>query len=60
VSGVDFSEVAVEKCRRQGLDATVSDVDKAGLRFPDGTFDVVWASDVIELLPEPVFVLRSV
>ena len=44
VSGVDFSEVAVEKCRRQGLEAIVSDVDREGLRFPDGTFDVVWQS----------------
>ena len=60
VSGVDFSEVAVEKCHRQGLEAVVSDVDKDGLKFPDGTFDVVWAGDVIEHVFDPIFLLEEV
>jgi len=59
VTGVDFSEVAIEKCRQQGLKAIVSDVDKDGLKFPDSSFDVVWAGDVVEHVFDPVFLLEE-
>jgi len=59
VTGVDFSEVAIKKCRQQGLDAIVSDVDKDGLRFSDNSFDVVWAGDVIEHVFDPIFLFEE-
>jgi len=60
VSGVDFSEVAIEKCLQQGLDARVSDVDKDGLKFADNYFDIVWASDVLEHVFDPIFLLEEI
>ena len=60
VTGVDFSEVAVNKCRRRGLDAIVSDVDKDGLKFADKSFDIVWAGDVIEHVFDPIFLVEEV
>ena len=60
VSGVDFSEVAVNKCREQGLNATVSDVDRDGLKYADKSFDIIWASDVIEHVFDPIFLLEEI
>lgn len=60
VAGVDFSEVAIKKCRQQGLDAIVSDVDKDGLKFSDNSFDVVWAGDVIEHVFDPIFLFKEI
>ena len=60
VTGVDFSEVAIKKCRQQGLDAVVSDVDKDGLKFADKSFDVVWAGDVIEHVFDPIFLFKEI
>lgn len=60
VTGVDFSEVAIKKCRQQGLDAIVSDVDKDGLKFSDNSFDVVWAGDVIEHVFDPIFLFKEI
>lgn len=59
VTGIDFSEVAVGKSRQAGLKATVCDVDKDGLVFPDESFDVVWAGDVIEHVFDPLFLLEE-
>jgi len=60
VTGVDFSEVAVNRCLERGLNAFVSDVDGDGLKFADKTFDVVWAGDVIEHVFDPIFLLEEV
>lgn len=59
VTGVDFSNVAVSKCQQKGLNAIVSDVDEAGLKFPDKSFDVVWAGDVIEHVFDPIFLFEE-
>lgn len=59
VTGVDFSAAAVNKCLAQGLNAIKSDVDKDGLRFADNSFDVVWVSDVIEHVFDPIFLLKE-
>lgn len=60
VTGVDFSEVGIDKCLEKGLNAILSDVDKDGLKFPDKSFDVVWAGDVIEHVFDPIFLLEEI
>lgn len=60
VAGVDFSRVGIDKCLEKGLNATLSDVDKDGLKFPDKAFDVVWAGDVIEHVFDPIFLLEEI
>lgn len=60
VTGVDFSSVAIKKCLEKGLNAIISDVDKDGLQFPDNSFDVVWAGDVIEHVFDPIFLLEEI
>jgi len=60
VTGIDFSSVAVRRAVERRVKAQVSDVDADGLRFPDATFDVAWAGDVIEHLFDPIFALKEV
>jgi len=48
VVGIDLSPVAIEKFRQKGLEGMVCDVEKDGTPFPDGSFDLVFASEVIE------------
>lgn len=60
VTGVDFSAVAVEKARSRGVSAFLSDVDKDGLKFPERSFDVVWAGDVVEHVFDPINLMREV
>jgi len=60
VTGIDFSEVAIDKCLQSGLDVILSDVDKDGLKFPDRSFDIVWAADIIEHVFDPMFLLDEI
>lgn len=60
VTGIDFSEVAINKCLQHGLDAVVSDVDKDGLKFSDNSFDIVWAGDIIEHVFDPIFLFEEI
>lgn len=59
-AGIDFSEVAVERAQQKGLNAIVSDIDGDGLKFPDNSFDVVWAGDVLEHVFDPIGMLAEV
>lgn len=47
VTGIDISAEAIAQCRRMGLE-DVHIMDGAAPRFPDGSFDVIVASDVLE------------
>ncbi len=47
VVGTDLSPVAIEKLRKAGFEGYVCDVPD-GLPFDAGTFDLVYASEVIE------------
>ncbi len=59
VCGIDMSSVAVAKAKERGINATVCDVDRDGIPFADGYFDVVWAGDVAEHVFDPVFLFRE-
>lgn len=48
IVGVDVSEVAVERFCSAGFDGIVCDVASEKLPFPDDSFDLVYASEVIE------------
>ncbi len=57
---VDFSDVAVARTQHKGLNAIVSDVDGDGLKFPDNSFDFVWAGDVLEHVFDPIGMLSEI
>ena len=59
VSGIDFSPVAIELARKQGINSQLADLDN-GIPFDDNTFDIVWAGDVIEHVFDPIFVLNEI
>ncbi len=50
VAGIDISEKAVKLCQDSGLAATTMDAQR--LDFPDNSFDVITASDVLEHLED--------
>jgi len=63
VTGIDFSpqmlERAGERVAREGLSTQLFQMDAVDLRFPDASFDVVYAPYVISVVPDPVTVLRE-
>lgn len=63
VTGIDFSALmlirAEERIAREGLHARLFQMDAADLRFPDESFDVVYAPYVISVVPDPVRVLHE-
>jgi SAM-dependent methyltransferase len=48
VVGVDLSPVAIEQYRARGFEGHVCDIESAPLPFAAGSFDLVYASEVIE------------
>lgn len=64
VTGIDFSSSMLEKARRRIAAHGVRNVelmrmDAADLRFPDESFDVVYAPYVISVVSDPVRVTRE-
>ena len=59
VIGLDFSSVAVEKARSRGLNVQPCDLD-TGIPFPDESFNVVWAGDIVEHVFDPIGLLEEV
>lgn len=55
-TGVDFSETAVERAQRRGLDVRPGTIDRDDLAR--GSFDLIRLSHVIEHVPDPVGMLR--
>lgn len=51
VTGLDFSSWACERLRAEGFDAVVGSLPR--IPFPDGSFDVVIATEVLEHLDRP-------
>ena len=60
VTGIDFSEVAIKKAKAKGIDAFVSDFDEEGISLKDNSVNVVWASDVLEHVFDPMFLLSEI
>ena len=64
VTGIDFSGSMLEKARdrmaRKGIrNVRLLEMDAADLKFPDGSFDIVYAPYVISVVPDPVAVVRE-
>lgn len=63
VTGIDFSgqmlDRAEERAAREGLRPRLFQMDAAKLRFPDASFDIVYAPYLIPVVPDPVQVLRE-
>jgi SAM-dependent methyltransferase len=61
VVGIDLSPVAIEKFNLRGFKGLVCDVERVGgVPLADATFDLVFASEVIEHLVETESFLREV
>lgn len=59
VSGVDLSPVAIEQFRAKGFEGYVCDVETQQLPVPDGSFDLVYASYIIEHLADTSTFLKE-
>lgn len=64
VTGIDFSASMLEKAharvRRKGLShIRLLQMDAAALKFPDDSFDVVYAPYLVNCVPDPVKVVRE-
>lgn len=58
VIGLDFSEEAIKKARAQGIQARKANLDE-GIPEADGTFNVVWAGDIVEHVFDPIGLLKE-
>jgi SAM-dependent methyltransferase len=58
VVGIDVSEEAIAECGRRGV-ANTRVMDAQQLDFPDASFDVITASDVLEHLADDALALRD-
>lgn len=58
VKGIDFAETAVKRALQRGVNAVVGDLDQ-GIAEPDESYDVVVASDIMEHVYDPMFVLQE-
>jgi len=63
IVGIDLSPKMLEKARerivRSGRNARVLEMDATNLKFPDDSFDLVYAPYVISVVPDPVAVTRE-
>ena len=64
VTGIDLSDVMLERARervaRKGVrNVQLLEMDAADLRFPDNSFDVVYAPYVISVVPDPIAVVKE-
>ncbi|MGO8914940.1 MAG: class I SAM-dependent methyltransferase [Stellaceae bacterium] len=48
IMGIDLSPVAIERLHRNGFEGAVCDIDTESLPVPQASFDLVYASEVIE------------
>ena len=57
--GIDFSSVAIDIAKRNGIKCQQADVD-LGIPADDASFDIAWAGDVIEHVFDPIGVLSEI
>lgn len=60
IHGIELVPAAAERARAEGLSVTTGQVEDALSQYPDGEFDVVIASMVLEHLHDPYQVLKQV
>jgi len=58
-TAIDFSQVAIDKCKKKGLEAYKVDVEKKDLPFRDKEFDVAFLIDVCEHVWQPEELLKK-
>jgi 2-polyprenyl-3-methyl-5-hydroxy-6-metoxy-1,4-benzoquinol methylase len=58
VVGIDLSPEAIARCRDSGLQDTY-EMDAQKPAFPDGSFDVILASDILEHVPDERAALQA-
>ena len=58
VVGIDLSPEAIARCRRAGLQ-DVHEMDAQRPEFPDQSFDVILASDILEHVPDEAAAVRA-
>lgn len=58
LTGIDISEEAIALCARRGV-SNVSVMDAQHLKYPDASFDIITASDVLEHLADAPTALRE-
>jgi phosphatidylethanolamine/phosphatidyl-N-methylethanolamine N-methyltransferase len=64
VTGIDLSASMLEKARERVarkdiLNVRLLEMDAADLRFPDDSFDIVYAPYLISVVPDPITVARE-
>jgi 2-polyprenyl-3-methyl-5-hydroxy-6-metoxy-1,4-benzoquinol methylase len=59
IVGIDLSSVAIEKCRERGFEAVLCDIDSEPIPYKDETFDLAYASDVVEHCADTAGFLRE-
>jgi len=59
VYGIDVQDEAVRRACLRGLKAKVYDINQ-GIPFDNGTFDIVLATDILEHMFEPQFILEEI
>jgi 2-polyprenyl-3-methyl-5-hydroxy-6-metoxy-1,4-benzoquinol methylase len=59
VAGIDLSEIAINKYRDKGFEGFVCDVEGGRTPFADNSFDLVYASEVIEHCADTAAFLRE-
>lgn len=57
VEGIDFDPQAVKTCTDSGLN--VKQGDLAAQRYPDGAFDAIFSSHVLEHVPDPLALMQE-
>jgi 2-polyprenyl-3-methyl-5-hydroxy-6-metoxy-1,4-benzoquinol methylase len=57
--GLDFSKVALDVAKSQGVNCTWCDLD-TGINQPSSSFDIVWAGDVVEHVFDPIGLISEV
>jgi SAM-dependent methyltransferase len=60
VVGLDVDVEAVRRANAAGIDARAQDLNRDALTFPDASFDVVVAGEVLEHLQWPEAVVRDI
>lgn len=60
ITGIDLSPSAIESCEKKGIQCELSDIANFSKKYSDKKFDTVISFEVLEHLPQPFAVLKSI